>query len=745
MHLAAGFWPTAAYCSGTIRRVSVTVGETFAGYTILRLLGSGGMAEVYLAQHPRLPRRDALKVMSEAITADTDFRERFHREADLAATLWHPHIVGVHDRGEFNGRLWISMDYVEGTDAGQLVKNRFPAGMPIQDVCAVVAAVAEGLDYAHKRGLLHRDVKPANILLTEPEDGKRRILLADFGIARPLGDISGLTATNFTVGTLSYAAPEQLMGAEIDGRADQYALAATAFHLLTGAPPFQHPNPVAVISQHLNVAPPKLGDRRPEFAHLDQVLSTALSKDPAGRFDRCRDFAKALNERAGVDYSESDHSTEADLTVAAPIVGSNTQVAVPSDRPGSNTEPPPTAATQKRRRRSRILFAAAVAAAVLTIVAVIGYMIQPTKHTTTPAPSTATPPAAVLDGSYRLDYDNAKTTQNGEPQPQPKSQTTWWAFHSSCDSTGCTATGTKLDDDNHETAHTPADTAVLQFTDGHWEAAFEPFQAQVDHCLGQDGKVVAGQDTAKVRWSFGPQPDGTLRGNKTVTVLTNHCGIQGAVTSAPVTATRMGPVPSGVTVADPATVPSSATPSTAATVFGGPALDGTYRLDYDYVHQTVNGAPGHGSLTTGTDWFAFHSACTASGCAASGAKLGGADHKDNTGVVEVLHFIDDHWRDTPYLQPPIPSNQCSGDSGTVADTETISWSLQPQPDGTLRGTITEAVLSNECGKQGKMWATPTTATRVGDVPPGVVLGDPALFTDPALFDGSTTPGPRPGG
>lgn len=207
----------------------------------------------------------------------------------------------------------------------------------------------------------------------------------------------------------------------------------------------------------------------------------------------------------------------------------------------------------------------------------------------------------------------------------------------------------------------------------------------------------------------------------------------------------MGPVPSSVTVADPATVPSSATPSTAAMVFGGPALDGTYRLDYDYLRQTVNDAPTHGSLTTGTDWFAFHSACTSSGCAATGAKLGGVDHKDNTGVVEVLHFIDDHWRDTPYLEPPLPSNQCSGDNGTVADTETMTWSLQPQADGTLRGTTTEAVLSNECGKQGTVWTTPTTATRVGDVPPGVVLADPALFTDPALFKSPAAPATTPPG
>jgi serine/threonine protein kinase len=140
-------------------------------------------AEVYLVEHPRLPRQDALKVLPESMTADGDYRERFNREADLAARLFHPHIVGVHDRGEFNGRLWISMDYVEGTDAAQLVRDRYPAGMHIDEVLAIVAAVAGALDYAHQRGLLHRDVKPPNILLTRPDDdGERRILLAE-GIA----------------------------------------------------------------------------------------------------------------------------------------------------------------------------------------------------------------------------------------------------------------------------------------------------------------------------------------------------------------------------------------------------------------------------------------------------------------------------------------------------------------------------------------------------------------------------------
>ena len=270
---------------------SIASGAPFAGYTILRPLGAGGMAEVYLALHPRLPRRDVIKVLAEAITADREFRERFNREADLAATLWHPHIVGVHDRGEFNGQLWISMDYVDGTDASRLVKEQYQEGMPIHEVCAIVQAVAGALDYAHDRGLLHRDVKPANILLTHPEEGERRILLADFGVARHLGDISGITETNVAVGTVAYAAPEQLTGANIDGRADQYALAATAFHLLTGAPPFQHSNPIAVISQHLHEDPPRLSDYRPDLNHLDEVFFKALAKNPEDRFARCRAFS----------------------------------------------------------------------------------------------------------------------------------------------------------------------------------------------------------------------------------------------------------------------------------------------------------------------------------------------------------------------------------------------------------------------------------------------------------------------
>lgn len=327
--------------------------DVFAGYTVIRQLGSGGMGEVYLVEHPRLPRRDALKVLPSSLTQDEEFRQRFIREAELAATLFHPNIVGTHDRGEYDGQLWMSMDYVDGTDAAHLVRDRYPTGMPADEALAIAVAVADALDHAHERGLLHRDVKPANILLAQPDGtGQRRIFLADFGIARPLADPSGLTATNLTVGTVSYAAPEQLAGEELDGRADQYALAASVYHLLTGAPPFEKSNPVAVISAHLSAPPPKISSRRPELAPLDPVFATALAKDPAQRYASCREFADALVAGAGVD----------------PQLGAaNTQQAMPPASRPSSAEPD----EKSPNRKKTLVVAAAAAAAVVLVVAVV--------------------------------------------------------------------------------------------------------------------------------------------------------------------------------------------------------------------------------------------------------------------------------------------------------------------------------------------------------------------------------------
>jgi serine/threonine protein kinase len=372
-------------------------GTTFAGYTIVRLLGSGGMGEVYLAQHPRLPRLDALKVLRADVSANAEFLERFNREADLAAKLWHPHIVEIHDRGECEGRLWISMDYVDGTDAARMLRDHYPAGMPASDAIRIVTAVAEALDYAHARGLLHRDVKPANILLAELEDGERRILLSDFGVARDVEDISGLTTTNMTVGTVAYTAPEQLMGLPIDGRADQYSLAATAYRLLTGSTLFPSSNPVMVIGRHLNAPPPTLAERRPQLASLDAVFAKALAKEPNERFLRCVDFAHALAE-SNMEPASADLS---DMSTKTPLIP---PASIPMRQPNRSAAPnraqlPPT--DEIRIRRSRLLITAAV---VLVAICVGAYFTV--KAFTKPAP----PAPFTLTGTLQLTSDSIKTS-----------------------------------------------------------------------------------------------------------------------------------------------------------------------------------------------------------------------------------------------------------------------------------------------------------------------------------------------
>jgi serine/threonine protein kinase, bacterial len=682
-------------------------GDVFAGYTIVRLLGSGGMGEVYLAQHPRLPRRDALKILPTDVSADRDFRERFNREADLAATLFHPHIVGVHDRGEFDGQLWISMDYIEGTDAAQLMRHRYPGGMPADEVLTIVTAVAGALDHAHQHNLLHRDVKPANILLANPDDGEQRIFLSDFGIARQVGEVSGLTATNLTVATVPYAAPEQLMGADMDGRADQYALAATAFHLLSGAPPYQDSNPVAVISQHLTAAPPKLSDRRPDLARLDHVLSKALAKDPAERFSRCREFATAFREQLG-DDSIGDRGTESRIPVQA------------------GPDSPASAPTEIRRRAPRIILGVALVVAALTAVGVIGYVVH-RKHNTTSTPAGAAGPPAVLNGTYRVVYDFTKMTTNGAPTaPPPNTDTVaWWALRSLCTSTGCVATVAGLNKSNPQVLGAKDDVHSYRFADGHWQETPFRRQANFDRCIGENGTIVPGSRTQLDTKSLEPQPDGTLRGIATTTVLTNECGAQGEVIQVPSVATRTADVPPGVAVPDPAGVTVAPTTSAAAPPAAGPILSGAYRVDYDFPNQTVNGDPATGTATKEPHWWAFRSSCTSTRCVATGAALADNNQQEPSGSADVIQFTDGRWQDTPYLQAPVPCPRGNGGNGT--ETETISWSLEPQPAGTLRGVQTGTVLTNECGLQGYVYKTPIVATRIGDVPASVILADPALF------------------
>ncbi|WP_328362379.1 serine/threonine protein kinase [Mycobacterium sp. NBC_00419] len=369
-------------------------GQVVAGYTIVRTLGAGGMGEVYLVQHPRLPRHDALKVLGSAVSRDEEYRQRFNLEADMVATLSHPHIVTIYDRGEFEDKLWIAMEFIDGTDASHLLADRYPYGMPPDDVVRIVTAVAEALDYAHSRGLLHRDIKPANILLGRPDSGDRRVALADFGIARWMGQASNLTGTNMTVGTVAYAAPEQLKGEEIDGHADQYALAATAYHLLTGMPPFQHTNPAIVISQHLSSDPPAIGATRPELAGLGPVFAKALAKKADARYARCVDFAGDLRRGLGAAEFESGavHVTALSATAGRPkkVVGSRARHAKP----------------ESVRSRRRLLIPAVLGAVIVFAGAAAGVSLlfgHRGVHTTatTQSPAAAPPPPPAV--SSRMD------------------------------------------------------------------------------------------------------------------------------------------------------------------------------------------------------------------------------------------------------------------------------------------------------------------------------------------------------
>jgi serine/threonine protein kinase len=264
-------------------------GEVFATYTVERLLRTEYGGEEYLAAHPRLPRNDLLWVFPPDWSADGERVKRFAGEADRAAMLHHPHILGIRDRGEDAGQPWIVFEHVVGTDAAALI-DQHPGGVPADHVVTIVSAIAEALEFAHERGVIHGGVAPARILTTDGDDRTRRILLTDFALSR-LAD-GGASAGRVSAEAVFHSAPELLTDEPHDGRADQYALAATAFHLLTGTPPFTHTNPAVVISRHLTTAPPSLVGIRSDLAGFDAILERALAKDPGDRYPTCKEFGE---------------------------------------------------------------------------------------------------------------------------------------------------------------------------------------------------------------------------------------------------------------------------------------------------------------------------------------------------------------------------------------------------------------------------------------------------------------------
>ena len=277
------------------------LGSDLGPYHIEAVLGRGGMGVVYLAQQVRLGRKVALKIVAPEYSDDVRLRARFIRESQMAAAIDHPNILPIYEADEADSVLFIAMRLVEGAD----LASRLGAGpLEPRQAIQVLAQVAAALDAAHTRGLIHRDVKPANVLIApgSSADGGDHVYLTDFGLTKRGGSESSLTAVGAFAGTLAYIAPEQVEGREVDGRADQYSLACVAFECLTGTVPFERESDIAVAMAQLRDAPPSAQELRPELpSRVDAVLARGMAKAPDDRYASCVAFVADL--RGALDIS----------------------------------------------------------------------------------------------------------------------------------------------------------------------------------------------------------------------------------------------------------------------------------------------------------------------------------------------------------------------------------------------------------------------------------------------------------
>ena len=350
-----------------------------AGYRIETLLGRGGMGVVYRAEQTRLGRKVALKLLSPELAANEGFRVRFEHESRLAAAIDHPNIIPLYEAGEADGLLFITMRYVEGTDLKALVAREGP--MDLRRAVAVVAQLASALDAAHDRGLVHRDVKPANVLVSSgagPESSDH-CYLTDFGLTKDTSSSVELTATGQFVGTIAYVAPEQIEGTAQTGATDQYALGCVLYECLTGHPPFERKTELDIMWAHLSDDPPTITERRPDLPPaLDDVLAKALAKSPEDRYETCTAMVAAARATLPAATGAAPGVSPAGPTVAAgatrlsPPPAGPTAVS-PEVVPAGPTRPAPAPADRvaapARPRGRGGLIAAALAAVVVAAVA----------------------------------------------------------------------------------------------------------------------------------------------------------------------------------------------------------------------------------------------------------------------------------------------------------------------------------------------------------------------------------------
>src|SRR4051795_6616478 len=318
----------------------VEIGQVFAGHRIEAEAGRGGMGVVYVATHLALNRRVALKLIAPDLAADEGFRERFKQESMTAASIDHPNVIPIYHAGEEDGKLYITMRYVEGTDLRAMIAR--DGKIPARQAAEIVSQVAAALDAAHQHGLVHRDVKPANILIGEAGQA----YLTDFGLTKHAGSRSGLTKTGMFVGTLDYIAPEQLQGGPVDARVDVYALGCVLYQVLTGTVPFPRDTEPAKIWAHMQEEPPSVVASHPDVpAQFEQVIHRAMAKKPEDRYPSAGDLGRAaLASAEARDVATGERSVA--TGEAAPTRGQ----ALPPPVPATYVDAPPPGAPAPQRR-----------------------------------------------------------------------------------------------------------------------------------------------------------------------------------------------------------------------------------------------------------------------------------------------------------------------------------------------------------------------------------------------------------
>jgi tRNA A-37 threonylcarbamoyl transferase component Bud32 len=360
------------------------VGAQIGDYRVEKLLGRGGMSVVYLAEHVRLKRKAAIKLLSPELAEDPTFRARFVSEWERLAQLDHPNIIPVFEAGEVEGLLYIAMRYVKTTDLKGLLEEE--GRLDPERAARIVSQTASALDAAHDQDLVHRDVKPANILVAigAGPEGTDHVYLSDFGLTKHTQSRSGLTQTGHFMGTIDYVAPEQIAGKGVDGRTDQYALACVLYQCLTGSVPFPREEETAALFAHLQDAPPRPSELRPELPPaIDDAIARAMAKQKEERFDSCTDFARAaraalnvtapsVTERPAPQISETVLATAPGVGAAGPAAASALPSAPSIEAPPPAGPPPAREAGQGAqpppgRDRRRLLGIGLIAAAIVVI------------------------------------------------------------------------------------------------------------------------------------------------------------------------------------------------------------------------------------------------------------------------------------------------------------------------------------------------------------------------------------------